>query len=212
LKSVLRLVGCVVCAFALTVPAAHAGLISGLLPGLVSPADTPATCNTSTSKPFSRWGDSYNYVLVPGGSFEGGAPGWTLGKGAKIVSGNEPFYVHAKSDSHSLYIPAGSYATTPAMCFAAGDWHMRFFAASSSSSLSSLQVRVRVKSLLGVLSLLDGGTVRNGSAWQPSPRLSLFLTNLGGVLATDAISFQFVPSDGASWRIDDVYLDPWKTG
>jgi hypothetical protein len=102
--------------------------------------------------------------------------------------------------------------TTPPMCFAPGDWHMRFFAVSSSRSFSSLQVRVRVKSLLGILSFLDGGKVSTNSSWQPSQRLALWLTNVTGILATDSVSFQFVPSDSASWRIDDVYLDPWKNG
>jgi hypothetical protein len=89
---------------------------------------------------------------------------------------------------------------------------MRFFAASSSRSLSSLQVRVRVKSALGLLSILDGGKVSANSTWQPSPRLALTLTNLTGIISTDSVSFRFVPSDAASWRIDDVYLDPWKDG
>jgi hypothetical protein len=212
LKSVIRIFGCVLALFVVTAPVAHAGLISGVLPGLVSPSDTPSTCDTNASQPFKRWGDNANYVLVPGGSFENGTTGWTLGRGVTVVSGNEPFYVHSKSDKRSLYIPSGSSATTPPMCFAFGDWHLRFFAASSSSSVSSLQVRVIVKSALGVLSILDGGTIRTNTAWQPSPRLSLLLTNLGGLLATDSISFRFVPSDNASWRIDDVYLDPWKDG
>ena len=89
---------------------------------------------------------------------------------------------------------------------------MRFFVQSSSSSVSSLRVNVKVKSLLGVLSVLDGGTVSDSGTWSPSPRLSLLLTNLTGILAVDSVSFQFVPNDRASWRIDDVYLDPWKTG
>jgi hypothetical protein len=70
----------------------------------------------------------------------------------------------------------------------------------------------RVKSLLGVLSILDGGKISANSTWQPSARLGLLLTNLTGILATDSVSFQFVPSGTASWRIDDVYLDPWKNG
>ena len=204
---------CAVALFACTVPLAHAGLVSGLLPGLVSPSDTPTTCDTTSSQAFAKVdGDKSYYVLAPGGSFESGAPGWTLGRGVTVVSGNEPWKVHGASDSHSLYIPGGSSATTPPMCFAPGDWHMRFFAASSSNSLSSLQVRVRVKSLLGVLSILDGGKISANSTWQPSARLALLLTNLTGILATNSVSFQFVPSDGASWRIDDVYLDPWKNG
>jgi hypothetical protein len=209
-----RLSACCLALFALTAPFAHAGLISGLLPGLVTPTDTPATCDQTSSRAFAGVdGDQSNYVLVPGGSFESGAPGWTLGGGAAIVYGNEPWKVHGAADNRSLFIPAGSSVTTPAMCFAPGDWHMRFFASSSSSrSVSSLQVRVRVRSVLGVLSILDGGKISSNSTWQPSRRLSLLITNLTAVLATNAVSFQFVPSDSASWRIDDVYLDPWKNG
>lgn len=212
-RLVVRVVVGALALFPLAVPAAQAGLISGVLPGLVSPSDTPSTCDTTSSQAFkSVDGDRSNYVLVPGGSFESGATGWKLGRGASVVSGNEPWKVHGANDNRSLYIPSGSYATTPPMCFAPGDWHMRFFAASSSSKYSSLQVRVQVKSLLGVLSILDGGKISTNSTWQPSPRLSLLLTNVTAILATDSISFQFVPSDSASWRIDDVYLDPWKDG
>jgi hypothetical protein len=210
---VVRFAVCALTVFALTVPVAHASLVSGVLPGLVSPSDTPATCDTTSSQPFARVdGDQSNYVLVPGGSFESGAPGWTLGRGVSVVSGNEPWKVNGRGDSHSLYIPSGSSAITPPMCFDPGDWHMRFFAASSSKSLSSLQVRVRVKSALGLLSILDGGKVSANSTWQPSPRLALTLTNLTGIVCVNSISFEFVPSDSASWRIDDVYLDPWKNG
>jgi hypothetical protein len=213
LPSVIRLLACVATLIALTAASAQAALLSGVLPGLVSPSDTPSTCDTKASQPFRKIdGDSSYYVLVPGGSFESGTPGWTLGRGAKVVAGNEPWKVNSSSDNHSLYIPSGGYATTAPMCFAPGDWHMRFFAASSSNSLSSLQVRVRVKSLLGILSILDGGVVRANSTWEPSPRLALTLTNITGLLSTDSVSFQFVPSDSASWRIDDVYLDPWKNG
>ena len=212
LRLVVRTVVCALGMLALSAPAAQAGLLSGVLPGVVSPSDTPSTCDTSASQPFARWGDYANYVLVPGGSFEDGASGWTLSRGTSIVSGNEPYYVHNRSDRRSLYIPAGGSATTPPMCFAFGDWHLRFFAASSSSSSSTLQVKVVVKSLCGVLSILDGGVVRANTSWQPSPRLALLLTNVGGLVATDSVSFRLVPADGASWRIDDVYLDPWKDG
>lgn len=212
-RKMVRFAACALTVFALTVPVAHASLVSGVLPGLVSPSDTPATCNTTSSQPFASVdGDQSNYVLVPGGSFESGAPGWTLGRGVSVVSGNEPWKVNGRGDSHSLYIPSGSSAITPPMCFDPGDWHMRFFAASSSKSLSSLQVRVRVKSALGLLSILDGGKVSANSTWQPSPRLALTLTNLTGIICVNSVSFEFVPSDSASWRIDDVYLDPWKNG
>jgi hypothetical protein len=207
-----RLVGIAAALFAFSVPVAHASLLSGVLPGVVSPSDTPATCDTSASQPFARFGDYSNYVLVPGGSFESGAPGWQLKGGSGVVSGNEPYYVHGKKDRYSLSIPAGGSATTPPMCFAFGDWHLRLFAQSSSTNLSSLRVNVVVRSLCGLLSILDGGTVSDDNTWSPSPRIKLALTNITGLLATDSVSFQFVPGDRASWRIDDVYIDPWKSG
>jgi hypothetical protein len=195
------------CALAPAAPA-NASLLGGVLPGLVSPSDTPATCDTSASQPFARWGDSRHYVLVPGGSFETGATGWNLSGGAKVVSGNEPFYVHSSSDRHSLYMPAGSSATTPPMCFGMGDWTMRYF----SVGTGTVRVKIVVKSLLGVLSVLDGGSVSTGSTWKPSGDVRMLLTNVTGLLATDSISLRFVPANTTGLRMDDVYLDPWKSG
>jgi hypothetical protein len=59
------------------------------------------------------------------------------------------------------------------------------------------------------LSILDGGTVSTNGTWQPSPQVSLLLTNVGGLLTTQAISLRFTAMNGAS-QIDDVYLDPFK--
>jgi hypothetical protein len=207
-KRPLFILAVIFCALAPAAPARAEGLLSGALPGLVSPADTPSVCDTSASQPFARWGDYNSYVLVPGGSFESGAAGWKLSGGAKVVSGNEPFYVHSRADRYSLYLPAGGTATTPPTCFAPGDWHVRFFSAGS----GTLRVKIVVKSLLGVLSVLDGGSVSSGSTWKPSPEVRLLLTNVCGILATDSISLRFVPSNTSGIRIDDVYLDPWKVG
>jgi hypothetical protein len=188
-------------------PAQAGSLLSGVLPGIVSPSDTPTTCDTKTSQPFARWGDYRSYVLVPGGSFEPGSAAWKLAGGAKIVAGNEPYYVHSSADRYSLYLPGGSSATTPPMCFATGDWNTRFF----SSGSGTLRVKVVVKSALGLLSILDGGSVSSGSTWKPSPKLEMLLTNICGLLATDSISLRFVPANTAGIRIDDVYLDPWRS-
>lgn len=195
-------------ALVMSTPAHAEGLLSGVLPGLVSPSDTPATCDESASQPFKRWGDDNYYVLVPGGAFEPNTPGWKLSGGAKIVLGNEPYYVHSSRDRYSLYLPSGSTVTTPPMCFDLGDWHLRFFSAGS----GSVRVKVVVKSLLGVLSVLDGGTVSSGSTWRPSPEVGLLLTNLCGLVATDSISLRISPVNTSGLRIDDVYLDPWKSG
>jgi hypothetical protein len=204
----LFIVATVLCALGLASPAQAGGLLSGVLPGLVSPSDTPKTCDQNATQAFKRWGDNNYYVLVPGGSFEPGSASWKLSGGAKIVAGNEPFYVRSTADRYSLYLPRGSSVTTPPMCFALGDWHLRLFTAGS----GSVRVKVQVKSLLGVLSVLDGGTVSSGSTWKPSPEVGLLLTNLGGLLATDSISLKITPATTTGVRIDDVYLDPWRVG
>jgi hypothetical protein len=190
------------------VPAQAESLLSGTLPGLVSPSDTPEECDTSTSQPFAPWGDTSDYVLTPGGAFEPDQPAWKLAKGARVVSGNEPFYVHSASDEYSLYLPKGSSATSPPMCFAFGDWNLRFFLVGS----GTVQVKIVVTSLLGVVSVLDGGSVSSGATWQPSPKVALLLSNVSGLLATDSISIRLLSGKSTDVRIDDVYLDPWKVG
>lgn len=66
-----------------------------------------------------------------------------------------------------------------------------------------------MNSLLGLVSILDDGTVSNNGTWKPSPQVSLLLTNVGGLLTTKAISLRFTATNGTS-QIDDVDLDPWK--
>jgi hypothetical protein len=167
-------------------------------------------CETKASQPFKPWSDYANYVLIPGGAFEGSAPGWTLKGGAAIASGNEPFYVRSATDRYSLHLPAGSSVISPTMCFALGDWHLRFFARRTSTGSGTVKIDVVVKSLTGVLSVLDGGSISPSGQWKPSPQVGLLLTNVTSLIGTRAVAFRFRAS-GASFRIDDVYLDPWKS-
>ena len=51
------------------------------------------------SAPFTPWLDPMHYTLLPGGSFEGGAAGWTLSGGARVMSGNETYKVNGAGDS-----------------------------------------------------------------------------------------------------------------
>jgi hypothetical protein len=162
-------------------------------------------CDPDSFQAFRPWSDSSNYMLTPGGSFESGTPSWSLTGGAKVKSGNESFYINDEGDTRSLYMPSGSSATSPTMCFAAGDLHLRFVGKGS----GNVRVTVHVNSLLGLVSILDGGRVSPDGSWTPSPRVGLLLSNVGGLLTTKAISLELTASDG-SVQIDDVYLDPWK--
>jgi hypothetical protein len=187
--------------------AGQAALLGDALPGLLSPAGGNPVCDENAYQAFRGFGDSAYYVLMPGGAFEGGNS-WALKGGAKVVRGNESYYVHGRNDVSSLYLPSGASATTPAMCFDFADWHLRFFARDNYSG-GKVRVTVHIKSLVGVLSVLDAGTFDPSSGWRPSPRIGLLISNLGGLLVTDAIQFRFT-AVGGSVQLDDAYLDPWK--
>jgi len=165
---------------------------------------TARYCDPSSSRVFQQWNDYAYYMLSPGGSFENGAPGWALSGTASLASGNEPFYLRSQQDRKSLSIPAGSSATSPWMCFSVGNWHLRFVGRGA----GLVHVTVRVRGLLGVVSILDGGVILMNSSWSPSPRVSLLLTNVGGLLKKGAISLRFTTVTGTA-QIDDVYVDPW---
>jgi hypothetical protein len=201
-KTLSALVGIAIVAALASAQTAKAGLLS---------TGSASYCDSNARQVFAPWGDSSYYARLLNGDFESGSTGWNLTGGARIASGNEPFFVGDADDSHSLLLPSGSSATSSTACFALADWHLRFFAKSVGSSRGQLHVQVVVPSLLGVLSVLDGGTVSAGNTWQPSPRLALLLSNVTSLLGTRAVAFRFTPvGAGAAFQVDDVYLDPWK--
>ena len=112
--------------------------------------DSASSCSSQVlEQPFKRWLDPAKYFLVPGGSFEDGAPGWQL-KGSSVVDGNESFVVHGAKDDSSLSIPNGASATTPAMCVTLLHPDLRFFVRNKGSLLGVLRVDVLVDTPLGV--------------------------------------------------------------
>ncbi len=161
-------------------------------------------------RPFARWLDPLSYHLVPDGTFEQGAAGWSLSK-ARVVDGNESFYVHGADETKSLSLPPGSVATSPVMCTGIHKPFMRFFAKSSGGLLllSTLSVEVLFETASGQVLSLPVGVVLPNTKWQPTaplPVLASLLPLLPG--EESPIAFRFRPLGGATWTIDDVYLDP----
>jgi hypothetical protein len=171
-------------------------------------------CDPSATQAFARWGDNAYYARLLNGDFESGSLGWAMSGGARVVNGNEPFYISGdRSDHGSLLLPAGSSASSGTVCFALGDWHLRLMMRNVGSPNGALRVQVVVPSLLGgLLTILDAGTVSGDGAWAPSQRTELLLCNVTSLLGTRAVAFRFTPVGfGAAYQIDDVYLDPWKS-
>jgi hypothetical protein len=173
-----------------------------------TPASAGLACPDATTTPFLRWTDYAHYAYLPDGGFEAGASGWNLASGAKVVAGNEPFYLRSPSHRYSLALPAGSSATSPPMCIGLLSSKMRFVVTGATGSKVKVQVIYRglVSNVLGIF---DGGTVSSNGTWQPSPEVSM----LGGVLPllTESVQFRFVATSGTP-KIDDVHLDPMKSG
>jgi hypothetical protein len=190
---------------ALTLAALSLTLTIGSAP---ASAGLGVSCPAPTAQVFRAWSDYAYYAALVDGGFEARASGWSLAGGAKVVSGNEPFYLNKASDRSSLLLPAGSSATSPPMCISLLSSKMRFVLGGPKGSSVKVQVVYRglLSSLLGVF---DGGTVTSNGKWEPSPEIGM----LGGVLPvlTQSVQFRFVSVAGTP-QIDDAYLDPWKIG
>jgi hypothetical protein len=161
----------------------------------------------STSQPFAQFGDNRYYTFGTNGGLESGATGWSL-SGARVVSGNESFYVHSHGDVNSLSLPAGSTAYTPKLCMGTTSTVMRYFVKGSSDG--SVRVEVVLRGLLGqVLGVFQVSRVSTDSSWQAGPPV-LNLDSLLGLLGVSSVQLKFTTLSGTA-QIDDVYVDPWAS-
>ncbi|CAN5156435.1 hypothetical protein BH20ACT13_BH20ACT13_08240 [soil metagenome] len=173
-----------------------------------------ASCELrAVTQPFLPWLDSKYYFLMPGGDLESSA-GWTFAGGARLLEGNEPFYVHRADDRRSLFLPSGGSARTASICVDSDEPTMRFFVRNTGSPLSVLAVEARVRTtLLGVTATtsLPLGAVLGTQEWHPSLPV-LFKLSLNQMLGgTTTVDFRFTALGlGGKWQVDDVYVDPFK--
>lgn len=193
--------------------AAAAALALGAAPARAGVlVESAPDCNQRLEQPFAALGDDGEYTLVTGGDFEGGAPGWQLRGGSAVRSGNEPYYVSG-GGSHSLALPGGGGATSPTMCVGLEHPYMRFFAREqgtlTQSLLSSLAVTAEVESELGLVVPVPVGVVPGSSSWKLSAK-QVILASLLPLLPGEhtPVRFTFTAVGGATWQVDDVYLDP----
>jgi hypothetical protein len=186
-------------AFAVGAPTANAGL-------LVASAKN---CSPQpTIKAFAAWGDTLDYQLAPGGSFEVGSEAWSLNR-ASLVAENEPWKVHGATDNRSVKLPPGASATSPVMCVGIHEPVLRLFARNNTALLSALTVEATIQTSLGLQATLPIGVMLPSGKWKPSPRF-LMLVNLLPLLPGEKTPVKFtVRSVGlGTWWVDDFYVDP----
>ena len=186
----------------------------GLTAASASASLLPSCAARVTSTAFAPWGDTHSYFPMPGGAFESGAPGWGLAGGAVVANGNESWFINSKTDAHSLAIPSGAVVTSPTVCVAMGEDSIRLFVRNTGVASSVLHVQAYVQNPLTGLVLSTGFNINGTSGpttWSPTARL--FIPNLlGGLVGTQNLTLKFTPTGArATWSIDDVYVDPFRS-
>lgn len=181
--------------------------------GVISDA---ANCGSSPPllQAFLPWADIANYGLAPDGGLEGGGSGWSLSGGAAVTSGNESNYVNAAGDHSSLSLPSGSSATTAPTCVGLEYPTIRLFTrASGLPLLSAMLVEVVFDdALTGAARSLPIGVALPTSNWQPTLPMAMLVSTLGALTKNGmvAVEYRFTPIGPANWRLDDVFVDPWR--
>jgi hypothetical protein len=177
-----------------------------------SGAALAAQCPTQSAKQkFSKWGDSSNYFLVPGGSFEGTAAqvGWTL-SGATLTPGNEPFFLNGLGDDQLLLIDGAGSATSPLLCVDSTMPSLRFFVRQTAPG-SDLKVQGVVPTSHGPMAMtvadVPDGAV---SSWTPV-QVNVQTNRIPKGWSVSA-ALRFLSGGSGSWQIDDVYVDPYRAG
>jgi hypothetical protein len=195
-----------------TIAAVAVGALAALpaTAGAVVVERAPSCAPQPATKAFSQFGDQRNYVLAPGGSFEGGAPGWQLSR-ASVVSGNESYYVGGRSHSKALKIDGGGYATSPEICVGLEHPTIRLFTRNNRLLLSAMSVEVIVHTSLGLKVPVPIGLVLPHNPWKPTPSY-LVVANLLPLLPDNytPVAFRFRAIGGGTWWIDDFYVDPTR--
>lgn len=185
-----------------------------------APAAVGAACAGTLFQPFTAWGDSSFYSLLPDGDFEAGGQGWTFTRGAQVDgAGNGNSHAHGRAGTltHSVILPPGGSATSPPVCVGSASPYARMFADTvrrSRSTGSSLQVEILLQSPNGSMQAKGMGRVPEIAGWDATRRMSIAQGQLGvqHTSYTTTIRFRFTAIEGSTWRLDDIYLDPRMRG
>jgi hypothetical protein len=180
--------------------------------------ETPETRETCTApqiaSPFSTLGDDRDYVLAPGGSFEDKTlDGWQVAKSRQDGDHSSFRLNYAGDNKHSLRVPAGGSAVSPAMCV---DLHyptLRFMA-KPESNRGTLKIEVAYPDSPDPV-FHEAGEVdaTPNKKWGLTSDIPVYPERGGAApgMRRVALRFTSTASDGETpgdWKIDDLYVDP----
>jgi len=186
---------------------------------LASPSSAADGCVFPTvSQPFQSFSDTNPYFLAPGGSFEAGLGGWAV-SGGSLAAENESFHVGSQSDAASVALPIkGSGVTSPWMCVTSDAPTFRMFIKNNGN-------KGHMDGQLAVYLNFTGGSGKvqqvkiaaltsKKPGWTLTPKIS-FIQYISTPLKNGYanISFTIKPNDDhGNWQLDDLYVDPYKSG
>jgi hypothetical protein len=183
-------------------------VLTAALLAVAIPAHAATSCNYSSVEPtFLPWLDLANYTPFPSSSFEQGASGWSFGGNTNVVAGDGNAALNA--GTHAVEIPGAGTAKSPWLCVNLTTPSIRFFIRRTSGN-GFLRVKGVLSGPSGTMSLLVI-PLWASTTWRPSA-VVLFPPALLTVLSrgTFQAQFTFTADPGTTFRIDDVYLDPFK--
>ena len=189
-----------VAAISLGATAATTGLAGGS-------AAAAGSCGTrSTFQAFSQWGDKNEYFLLPGGSFESGTSGWSLG-GSSVVTDQAPWKVNGSSHKKALSVPAYTTVMPANICINSNEEWMRFFY--KDPGVRGAQLLVKIEAWTAALQENQEIKIDSGSSgWKVSNQIPM--PNKRDSRGEQWITLTITPvSTAATWRLDDIMIDPW---
>jgi hypothetical protein len=200
--------------FRILISVALAALALGTGAATVLAYGSPVPCGARAEAPvFSPWGDGSGYFLVPNGGFENGSAEWALSGAAQVVSGNESYRVAGSGDWHSLQLAPNGSAESRTICVTSGEEAIRLFVNNPHVSGAILHVDATVRNptsgAMGYAAFDVNGDVPSTS-WAPTMRLGI--PKMFGDGGTQELTLRFtLRGTPATWGIDDVYVDPFKS-
>lgn len=167
-----------------------------------SPAAASASCpDVPSSQALLAFGDSNDYFLAPGGSFEG----YNSWERSGFVHREDALKPFSLAGPNALEIAPGAAATSPELCMSEIHSHLRYFARSASAA-GSMRVDAIEDGIATPLGVVDG--TRHGS-WALSAPVPLAPALDIAPDASRTVRLRFTAVEG-EWKIDGVYVDPYR--
>jgi hypothetical protein len=170
------------------------------------PAAAAACPAVPASQVFAPLGDSASYALVPGGTFEASASGWSLSEG-EVISENVTL-THGKK---ALLVKPRGRVVSPPFCVTSEDPTFRFLYRTVHGA-GKLNVGVSFTDQAGTSHETVVAELPAKSSWTASPVLPLStVLPLETASSLEGVRLVFTATHpGLSFAIADVYIDPYR--